>query len=86
MNFGNPKVPSEISSLRKLHAKAGPNTLNLGLGQPEVDMPEELRHIAKEAIESNALGYTPNAGRVDLRDLVAQNYGLKTDELLIIYF
>ena len=73
----------EISALRRLHSRADAKTLNLGLGQPEVDMPEDLREIALEAIGRSGLGYTANAGRSDLRELVARHYELETEEVLI---
>lgn len=72
----NSRVPTEISALRRLNARAKPTTLNLGLGQPAIDMPPALRALAPQVIASHPMGYTPNAGRPELREAVADLYDL----------
>ena len=83
MKLGNPLIPTEISALRKLNARASASTLNLGLGQPEIDMPEALRDLAAKTLHAHRLGYTPNAGRADLREAIAAFYGLSVEGLLV---
>lgn len=85
MRFGNPLVPTEISALRRLNAKAKPTTLNLGLGQPAVDMHEGLRALAAGALAKHKLGYTPNAGLPALREAVGRRYGLAADGIVITH-
>jgi aspartate aminotransferase len=79
----NPKVPTEISALRRLSARAKSTTLNLGLGQPAIDMPPALRLLAAEAIAKHPMGYTPNAGRPELREMVASLYNLDASGVTI---
>jgi aspartate/methionine/tyrosine aminotransferase len=74
--FGNPGVPSGISKLRELNARANAETMNLGLGQPYEDMPSQLRERMGGWLAKHKLGYTPNAGRADLRELIGKRYGL----------
>jgi len=83
MRFGNPLIPTEVSRLRKLNARATPATINLGLGQPAIDMPPELRELASFSILGHKLGYTPNAGRLDLREKIASFYSLDVEGLLV---
>jgi aspartate aminotransferase len=79
----NPRVPTEISALRRLSARARASTLNLGLGQPAIDMPPALRTLAQEAIAKHPMGYTPNAGRPELREAVASLYNLDSDGITL---
>lgn len=85
MPFGNPLIPTEISALRRLNARAGPGTINLGLGQPAVDMHPSLRGLAAKALAKHRLGYTPNAGLPALREKVAARYGLDAGSILITH-
>lgn len=50
--------------------------MNLGLGQPYEDMPPQLRERMGKWLAKHKLGYTPNAGRMDLRELIGKRYGL----------
>jgi aspartate/methionine/tyrosine aminotransferase len=81
----NPRVPTEISALRRLSARAKATTLNLGLGQPAIDMPPALRALAPQAIASHPMGYTPNAGRPELREAVAQLYGFDPEGVMLCH-
>ena len=85
MPFGNPLIPTELSALRRLSARARPGTLNLGLGQPAVDMHPLLRELAPEALAAHKLGYTPNAGMPALREAVAGRYALPAEHVLITH-
>jgi aminotransferase len=85
MAFGNPLIPTELSALRRLNARARAETINLGLGQPAVDMHPRLRELAPAALAKHKLGYTPNAGLPALRDKVASRYGLDPATLLITH-
>ena len=85
MAFGNPLIPTKVSALRRLNAKAKADTVNLGLGQPAVDMHPALRELAAKALAKHRLGYTPNAGLPALREQVAARYGLDADSILITH-
>jgi len=57
----------EISGIRKLFEAAGPDAINMGLGQPDFDTPEPIKEAACRAIREGKTGYTYNAGIEELR-------------------
>ncbi len=61
----------DISGIRKMFEAAGPNAINMGLGQPDFDTPENIKQAAVRAIEQGKTGYTNNAGIDELRLAVA---------------
>jgi aspartate aminotransferase len=83
VTLGNPLVPTALSPLRQLNARARAGTMNLGLGQPEIDMPPALRELAARAIAQSRLGYTPNAGMPELREAIGRHYGLDAEGVLV---
>lgn len=64
----------EISLIRQMNAMARPSTLNLGIGEPNVEPDAELRAMARAAAEGD-WHYSPNAGNLSLRTLVAARHG-----------
>lgn len=57
-----------ISGIREVFEAAGPDAINLGLGQPDFDAPTHVHQAAVDAIESGeADGYTYNRGIEGLR-------------------
>lgn len=83
----NKKLPSGISSLRAFNSKANAQTINLGLGKPHQDMPDELRHIAATIIENKQLrqDYTENAGLAPVRSLLEQHYELRSGSTILTH-
>lgn len=83
----NKGLPQGISVLRQLNSQAGPQTINLGLGKPFIDMPPRLRQLAIETLSNNSLkfDYTDNAGIPELRSLLAARYGLPDGSLFITH-
>ena len=61
----------DISGIRKMFEGAGPDAINMGLGQPDFDTPENIKRAAIAAIESGKTGYTNNAGIDELREAVS---------------
>lgn len=61
----------DISGIRKMFEGAGPNAINLGLGQPDFDTPQNIKDAAVKAIQDGKTGYTNNAGIDELRSAVA---------------
>ncbi|MCQ2356818.1 MAG: aminotransferase class I/II-fold pyridoxal phosphate-dependent enzyme, partial [Methanocorpusculum sp.] len=62
----------DISGIRKMFEGAGPNAINMGLGQPDVDTPENIKAAAVAAPATGKTGYTNNAGIDELlREAVA---------------
>ena len=65
----------EISGIRKIFESAGPDSINLGLGQPDFDTPRHIRDAAIRAINEGKTGYTTNNGIPELRDAICAKFG-----------
>ena len=65
----------EISLIRQINALATPLSVNLGIGEPNVEPDETLREFAIRAAATGSWHYTPNAGTFALRTLIAQEGG-----------
>jgi aspartate aminotransferase len=65
----------EISLIRQINALATPSHVNLGIGEPNIAPDENLRKLAVEAAASGSWQYTPNAGTLSLRTLIAGESG-----------
>ena len=64
----------EISGIRKIFEAAGPDSINLGLGQPDFDTPQHIKDAAIAAIRAGKTGYTPNTGIPELRDAISAKF------------
>ncbi|MBI2212477.1 MAG: pyridoxal phosphate-dependent aminotransferase [Acidobacteria bacterium] len=64
----------DISLIRQMNAMAKPSTLNLGIGEPNIPPDAELLAMARAAAEGD-WHYSPNAGYVSLRRLIAARHG-----------
>lgn len=62
----------EISIIRQIDALATPLTVNLGIGEPNVEPDETLHDFARRAA-TTSWRYTPNAGNLSLRKKLAAN-------------
>jgi len=60
----------EISGIRRIFESAGPDSINLGLGQPDFDTPRHIKEAAIRAIEEGKTGYTTNNGIPELRSAI----------------
>jgi aspartate aminotransferase len=60
----------DVSGIRKLFESAGPDSVNLGLGQPDFDTPIHIREAAIRAIREGKTGYTNNTGIIELRTAI----------------
>jgi aspartate/methionine/tyrosine aminotransferase len=78
----NKKLPAGISLLRQLNSRALPTTLNIGLGKPEIDMPESIRALVGPAIQESKLDYTENAGDLGTREKLAKKFSLSSGKAL----
>lgn len=56
------------------------DVINLGLGEPDFEAPEELKMLLKMAVDGGYSHYTPNAGFQDFRAILSEK--LKTDNQL----
>ncbi|MDO9523884.1 MAG: pyridoxal phosphate-dependent aminotransferase [Methanocorpusculum sp.] len=62
----------DISGIRKMFESAAPGSINMGLGQPDFDTPDNIKNAAVKAIAEGKTGYTNNAGIDELRAAVAR--------------
>ena len=71
-----PRVESiSISAIRELFEVAGPESVNLGIGQPDFPTPKHVRAAASAAIDAGDVdAYTPNNGQLATRQAVAAKY------------
>ena len=63
--------PLPLSKIREMQSLVGPESVNLGLGQPVIEPPQELIAIVEETLRSADLGYTAFAGIPELREQIA---------------
>src|SRR5437764_4894468 len=62
----------ELSLIRQINALATPLSVNLGIGEPNVEPDAWLLELARRAA-TTSWKYTPNAGNVSLRKRLAEN-------------
>jgi aspartate aminotransferase len=60
--------------IRQLFDRAQPNSINLGLGEPDLPTPDVIRRAAMRVISEEQNGYTSHAGLPILRERVAADY------------
>jgi aspartate aminotransferase len=71
MNAASRMDGIELSLIRQINALATPLSTNLGIGEPNVEPDETLRDFARRAAGAGSWHYTPNAGSLALRKLLA---------------
>lgn len=64
----------EMSGIRKIFEAAGPNAINMGLGQPDFDTPENIKNAAVQAIKDGFTGYTAGPGYIELRHALSEKF------------
>ena len=74
MKFADRVKDIEISGIRKLFDAAGPDSINLGLGQPDFDTPQHIKDAAIRAIQEGKTGYTGNNGIPELRRAISAKF------------
>lgn len=79
----------EMSGIRKFFQKARPDSINLGIGQPDFPTPEHIKNAGIKAIENNLTGYTFNSGVPELRHALSEKFKrenglLYTEEQIIV--
>jgi aspartate aminotransferase len=79
----------EISGIRRIFEAAGPDSINLGLGQPDFDTPQHIKDAAIKAIQEGKTGYTTNNGIPELRAAICEKFkkengiSYKPDQLIV---
>ena len=67
----------ELSQIRKIFDMSNENSINLGIGEPDFDIPNNIKIAMKNAIDENYSHYTPNKGYLELREEIVKK--LKKD-------
>ena len=73
----------ELSLIRKMFEVTNPDAVNLGIGEPDFDVPENIKAAMKDAIDEGYTKYTSNKGLIELREAIvkklAKDNNIKTD-------
>jgi aspartate aminotransferase len=64
----------EISGIRRMFESAPPNSINLGLGEPDFEPPREVVEAMCRSVQNGGNHYGPTAGILPLREHVAARY------------
>jgi Aspartate/tyrosine/aromatic aminotransferase len=72
--FAQRVLDIDISGIRKMFEGAGPNSINLGLGQPDFDTPQHIKQAAIDAINEGFTGYTAGPGIPELRQALVSKF------------
>ena len=62
----------KVSGVRKLFEAAPPGSINLGLGEPDIQPPQEMIEALVKALRAGRNKYGPSAGIKDLREAIAE--------------
>ncbi len=65
----------EVSLIRQINALATSQSLNLGIGEPNIEPDEKLRALAGRVAKSGAWHYSANAGNLSLRRKISEGVG-----------
>ncbi|WP_319506256.1 pyridoxal phosphate-dependent aminotransferase [uncultured Methanolobus sp.] len=87
--FAQRVLDIDISGIRKMFEGAGPNSINLGLGQPDFDTPQHIKQAAIDAINEGFTGYTAGPGIPELRQALVSkfknenNFDVSPNEIIV---
>lgn len=73
----------ELSLIRQINALATPLSVNLGIGEPNLEPDETLREMARRAA-TTSWRYSPNAGALSLRKRLGEELGVDPKSELCI--
>ena len=69
----------ELSQIRKMFEATKPGAINLGIGEPDFDVPQNIKDAMKKSIDDNDTHYTPNKGYVELREEIVKKFKRDND-------
>ena len=64
----------ELSQIRKMFEVTNPDAINLGIGEPDFDVPENIKKAMIESINENDTHYSPNKGYIELREEIVKKF------------
>ncbi len=70
----------EKSIIRQVFDRARPDSINLGLGEPDLPTPDVIRRAAARIVTEEQNGYTTHAGLHELRARVAGDYAFLNND------
>ena len=70
-----------MSGIRKMFDLAGPDSINLGLGEPDLEPPKEAIEAMNRAASEGKNKYSATAGIPELRDAIAKRFSCYNPEL-----
>lgn len=74
----------ERTLIRRISEAAPPNALHLGLGQPDFPVPAAIRERVVQHLAGGHSPYTPNAGLLRLRELIASRHGAPGPDWILV--
>jgi aspartate aminotransferase len=72
--------------IRQFFERALPESINFGLGEPDLPTPQFMRDEAARVAKEEQNGYTSHAGIISLRERIAEQYphlGLSTSDVVV---
>ncbi len=63
--------------------REGREVINLSIGEPDFDTPPEIIELACEYMNRGYTHYTSNMGLEELREIIAERYGVESDEVMV---
>lgn len=69
----------QLSLIRQINALAKPGSINLGIGEPNLEPDQRFRELTTEAALKMPLGYSAIPGALSLRQQLAQSYSPSID-------
>ena len=64
----------ELSQIRKMFEVTNPDAINLGIGEPDFNVPENIKQAMIDSINDNDTHYTPNKGYIELREEIVKKF------------
>ena len=74
INPANRTKSIKLSQIRKMFEVTNPNAINLGIGEPDFDVPKNIKDAMKKSIDDNDTHYTPNKGYIELRETIYDKF------------
>ena len=83
INPANRTKTIELSLIRKMFEATNPDAINLGIGEPDFNVPQNIKDAMKKSIDENDTHYSPNKGYIELREAIVEKFkkdnGINTD-------
>ena len=64
----------ELSQIRKMFEVTNPHAINLGIGEPDFNVPENIKKEMIKSINENYTHYSSNKGYIELREEISKKF------------